>query len=107
MAVLHTKRADGAIIEWDEATRTITCARRKSTFTKSEWKLLTMLYDAAGETVTRDDLIEAIWGDRDKSETRIVDVHVSSIRKKLRYLEIARISSVYGKGYKLIPTKKL
>jgi DNA-binding response OmpR family regulator len=47
-------------------------------------------------------LVKLIWGTGKNFPTRTIDVHISSIRKKLAYIKGARIDSIYGNGYKFI-----
>lgn len=72
--------------------------------TPTEFKLLRTLADEPGHVFTRDDLLTGVWGYKPGSDTRLVDVHVGRLRKKL---EDARVSEVLietarGFGYRLI-----
>ena len=48
--------------------------------------------------MTRDELLEAVWGYQSPGQTRTVEVHVAQLRKKLGYPELIR--TVRGLGYK-------
>ena len=68
--------------------------------TLKEFELLSYLAEKRGHVVTRDQLLDKIWGIEYAGETRTVDVHIRYLRKKLgdedKYIETVR-----GKGYKL------
>ncbi|HUQ17173.1 MAG TPA: winged helix-turn-helix domain-containing protein, partial [Candidatus Saccharimonadales bacterium] len=51
--------------------------------------------------LTRDKLLENVWGFAYPGETRTVDVHVKQLRDKLAG-GTARIETVWGVGYKLM-----
>jgi two-component system KDP operon response regulator KdpE len=71
-----------------------------------EQSLLYLLASRAGRGVTRDDIIDAIWGPDFVAESNIVDRHVRSLRIKLQndYRRPRFIATVAGKGYRFVPT---
>ena len=48
--------------------------------------------------VTRDELLESVWGFVSPGETRTVEVHIAQLRKKLGHPDL--IETVRGLGYK-------
>jgi DNA-binding response OmpR family regulator len=66
--------------------------------TQREFDLLEYLLRHAGQVVTRDQLLESVWGFVSPGETRTVEVHVAQLRKKLGHPEL--ITMVRGLGYK-------
>ena len=66
--------------------------------TQREFDLLEYLLRNAGQVVTRDQLLETVWGFATPGETRTVEVHVAQLRKKLGHPEL--IKTVRGLGYK-------
>jgi DNA-binding response OmpR family regulator len=66
--------------------------------TQREFDLLEYLVRHAGQVVTRDELLEAVWGFVSPGQTRTVEVHVAQLRKKLGHPELIR--TVRGLGYK-------
>jgi DNA-binding response OmpR family regulator len=66
--------------------------------TQREFDLLEYLLRHAGQVVTRDQLLESVWGFRSPGETRTVEVHVAQLRKKLGHADLIR--TVRGLGYK-------
>ncbi len=71
-----------------------------------EQSLLYLLASRGGRTVTRDEIMDAIWGTDFVSESNVVDRHVRSLRVKLQndYRHPRFIATVPGKGYRFIPT---
>ncbi|GIO31357.1 MULTISPECIES: response regulator transcription factor [Paenibacillus] len=71
-----------------------------------EFEVLLYLARKPGVVLTRDDLMNAVWGFDYIGGQRTVDVHVSSLRKKLELdPESVHIDSIRGVGYKLVINK--
>lgn len=68
--------------------------------TVKEFAILELLIEKKGEVISRESLLEVIWGSEAVLESRTVDMHVKSIRKKLGNDNL--IETVYGVGYKII-----
>jgi two-component system, OmpR family, alkaline phosphatase synthesis response regulator PhoP len=68
--------------------------------TAKEFKLLAFLGDHAGKVVTRETLLDRVWGMSYAGGTRTVDVHVAQLRRKLGRPELIR--TVRGAGYKVV-----
>ena len=71
-----------------------------------EQSLLYLLASRAGKVVSRDDILDAIWGTDFVAESNIIDRHVRSLRIKLQndYRRPRFIATVPGQGYRFIPT---
>lgn len=68
-----------------------------------EFEVLLYLAQRPGVVITRDDLMNIVWGFDYVGGQRTVDVHVSSLRKKLEMnQESVQIDSIRGLGYKLV-----
>jgi two-component system, OmpR family, phosphate regulon response regulator PhoB len=65
-----------------------------------EFKLLTMLLDHPGRVLSRELLLEEVWGINGEVNTRTVDTHVRRLRERLGSYGEA-VETVYGLGYKL------
>jgi DNA-binding response OmpR family regulator len=83
-----------------EATR----AGRRVELTGKEFQVLELLAEHRGEIVTRDRLLEHVWGYESYPTTRTVDNHILRLRQKLeaKPSDPRHILSVYGEGYKLV-----
>ena len=71
-----------------------------------EQSLLYLLASRAGKVVTRDEILDAVWGTDFVAESNIVDRHVRGLRVKLQndYRHPRFIATVPGKGYRFVPT---
>ena len=71
-----------------------------------EQSLLYLLASRAGRVVTRDEIIDGVWGTDFVAESNVVDRHVRSLRVKLQndYRHPRFIATVPGRGYRFIPT---
>lgn len=68
-----------------------------------EFEVLLYLMQRPGIVITRDDLMNVVWGFDYIGGQRTVDVHVSSLRKKLEMnQQTVQIESIRGVGYKLV-----
>ena len=68
--------------------------------TLKEYQLLCLLMKNRGAVLTRDVLLENIWGYGNESETRTVDVHIRTLRQKLGAAG-SMIETVRGVGYRM------
>jgi DNA-binding response OmpR family regulator len=68
-----------------------------------EFDLLWELLDHKGLVLTRDQLLERVWGYTFAGDTRTVDVHVRQLRRKLG--DASPIVTVWGVGYKVGPDR--
>lgn len=72
--------------------------------TRKEFGLLRLLAARSGEAVTRDDLLNEVWGYDASPTTRTVDNHVASLRAKLEdnAADPRHLFTVHGVGYKWV-----
>ena len=75
----------------------------KISLTLKEYELLKLLAECPGKVLTRDFLLDRIWGYEFYGETRTVDVHIRHIRMKLGD-DAGMIETVRGVGYKMTAT---
>ena len=66
-----------------------------------EFELLSYLYQNSGRVLTRDQLLNAIWGYDYLGDSRTVDSHIARLRTKLGDYGAAHLKTIYGMGYKL------
>jgi two-component system alkaline phosphatase synthesis response regulator PhoP len=73
--------------------------------TRKEFDLLVYLAEHRGETVTRERLLDEVWGYERFPTTRTVDTHVLRLRRKLEAdpEHPAWIQTVHAQGYRLAP----
>lgn len=71
--------------------------------TPKEFDLLTALVQARGLVLTREQLLEKVWGYTFLGDSRTIDVHVRQLRRKLG--DACPIETVWGTGYK-VPARR-
>ncbi len=81
--------------------REVTVAGQPVQLRTKEFDLLQCLITNPNRVLSREQLLDLVWGYDDYGETRTVDVHVASLRKELKPSRIA-IETVWGIGYKLV-----
>mgnify|MGYP004656417193 FL=1 len=87
-------------VELDVRRHTVTVNGVPAELTLKEFELLRILMKNKNAVLTRDNLLESIWGYDCAGETRTVDVHIKTLRQKLGAgAEI--IKTVRGVGYKI------
>jgi DNA-binding response OmpR family regulator len=88
----------------DKAARSVFLADQTINISSNEFDLLWSLVECAGNTVTREDLIQSLRGFEYDGFDRTVDLIISKLRKKLNdnASQPFRIKTVWGKGYLLV-----
>ena len=84
----------------DERAHTVHVGENEVQLTLKEYQLLCLLMKNRGAVLTRDVLLENIWGYGNESETRTVDVHIRTLRQKLGPGG-SMIETVRGVGYRM------
>ena len=87
----------------DAGRREVTVAGEEIQLAPKEFDLLWELLDHRGLVLTRDQLLERVWGYTFAGDTRTVDVHVRQLRRKLG--DASPIVTVWGVGYKVSPER--
>ncbi len=90
--------SDGLNINKDAFTATLD--GRSVELTLKEFELLCHLYEHSGLVMTRDQLLNAVWGYDYLGDSRTVDSHIARIRLKLGDFGAAHLKTIYGMGYK-------
>jgi DNA-binding response OmpR family regulator len=87
----------------DAGRREVRVGEQEIQLAPKEFDLLWELLDHKGLVLTRDQLLERVWGYTFAGDTRTVDVHVRQLRRKLG--DASPIVTVWGVGYKVSPTR--
>ncbi|HTR33247.1 MAG TPA: response regulator transcription factor [Gaiellaceae bacterium] len=85
----------------DRESHDVTVAGEPVELTAKEFDLLAFFMANAGVVVSRDLLLDRVWGQEYPGGTRTVDVHVAQLRRKLGRPELIR--TLRGTGYKAVP----
>lgn len=88
-------------LEIDLKLRKVFKKKNEIQLTFKEFQLLEEFLKCGGRILTREYLLEKIWGESYLGESRTVDVHISSLRKKISTKEQKYITTVRGIGYRL------
>ena len=80
-------------------TRRVTIGGQELHLTPREFDILAMLIADPGAVVSRDDLLRRLWGTTWAVQTKAIDVHVSSLRRKMG--DPAWVETVRGVGFRL------
>lgn len=84
----------------DPSSREVTVAGRRVPLRTKEFDLLLTLADHQNIVLSRDQLLDLVWGYEFYGQTRTVDVHIAHLREKMG--DSLSIETVWGMGYKLI-----
>jgi two-component system, OmpR family, alkaline phosphatase synthesis response regulator PhoP len=88
-------------LQVDAGRREVKVGSEEVQLAPKEFDLLWELLDHKGLVLTRDQLLERVWGYTFAGDTRTVDVHVRQLRRKLG--DASPIVTVWGVGYKVAP----
>lgn len=105
-----SKKSDADVIAYEgltlsEKERLVLYKKVPLKLTNTEFELLKMLLKHQEEAISRQDLLQQIWGYEEDVETRVTDDTIKRLRKKLREVDShVLIETVWGYGFKL--TKK-
>ena len=75
---------------------------QKLPLTKSEYEICEYLALHHGQTFTREQIYEAVFGFDGESDSSVISTHIKNIRKKLASYNITPIETVWGIGYKWV-----
>lgn len=84
----------------DRRTRTISVNGNEVPCTPKEYAIAEFLARDPGAVITRQELLDAVWGPNWYGSTKMIDVHVASLRKKLGVANI--IETHRGIGFRLV-----
>jgi DNA-binding response OmpR family regulator len=93
-------------LEIDIMHRVVRAGASELHLTGLEQSLLYLLAAKAGEVVSRDEILDALWGVDYVSESNVVDRHIRNLRAKLQndWRKPRFIATVPGYGYRFVPT---
>ena len=93
-------------IEIDIVNRQVRAGQSIVHLSSIEQSLLYLLASRGGRVVTREEILDVIWGTDFVAESNVVDRHVRSLRIKMQddYRHPRFIATVPGQGYRFVPT---
>ncbi|WP_080837204.1 response regulator transcription factor [Cohnella massiliensis] len=78
----------------------VQCGETEMTLPPKEMELLHLLASMPNRVLTREQLIDRVWGYDFEGDPRTVDVHIKRIREKIGTSDHCRIETIRGVGYK-------
>lgn len=92
------------LVEVDFRRADVRVEGRSVSLSAKEFHLLRFLITRAGDVLSRDQILDAVWGADSSPGTRTVDVHVAALRRKLEQNPALpqHILTVHGLGYKFV-----
>ncbi|MHB1209243.1 MAG: response regulator transcription factor [Acidimicrobiales bacterium] len=87
-------------IEIDRRTHSISKSGDEIACTPKEYGILEFLARDPGAVITRQELLDGVWGPHWFGSTKMIDVHVASLRRKLSMPDV--IETVRGIGFRLV-----
>jgi DNA-binding response OmpR family regulator len=93
-------------LEIDILNRRVRAGTSELHLTSLEQSLLYLLAANAGRLLTRDEILDHLWGVDYAAESNVVDRHVRNLRAKLQndWRRPRYIATVPGRGYRFLPT---
>lgn len=89
-------------IEIDINKHIVKVCGQEVSLTPKEFDLLVLLLSSHGNVLKRDEIFNSVWGENYFTETRTLDIHIKSLRKKLfAYSKKEYIDTVRGVGFKI------
>lgn len=92
---------DDGVLYVDHKNFLVKVAGEEVKLTRKEFALLSLLVQSRGRTLTRDYLLDRIWGLQYYGDSRTLDVHIRNLRRKLGRSDC--IETVIGIGYRFRP----
>jgi two-component system cell cycle response regulator CtrA len=83
------------------STKTVTVNGQQIRFTAKEYTILELLSLRKGMIISKEMLLNHLYGGMDEPEIKIIDVFICKIRKKLRAVKGHDVETVWGRGYVL------
>ena len=89
-------------VRMDPSSHEVTVAGEAVELPLKEFELLQILMGNAGRVMTRDVLIDRVWGAHYVGDTKTLDVHIKRLRSKIEAIpsKPVRITTIRGLGYK-------
>ncbi len=103
-AVLRRVRPDGQVLRHgpltvDARTRKVTVHGNEVALTPKEFDILECLASDPGRVMSRQEILESAWDSHWYGPTKVLDVHVAALRRKLDVPGL--IETAYGRGFRL------
>lgn len=101
----NKKQIKVGAIQTDKQTREVFSGGSAVDLTKKEYDLLICLMENHSRILTREELLNKIWGYDYEGESRTLDMHIKTLRQKLGDRNGACIKTIRGVGYRMLDTE--
>ena len=95
----HSDDLDVAPFHVSKSNFEIRLEDQRLELTSTEFKLLTLMIERRGRILSRDTLLQDVWGYQNAIDTRTVDTHMRRLREKLGS-HASRLETIRGEGYR-------
>jgi two-component system, OmpR family, alkaline phosphatase synthesis response regulator PhoP len=95
---------DSGVLMIDPSNFSVRCRGQQVRLTRKEFALLSELARSHGRVITREVLLDRVWGLNYYGDSRTLDVHIRRLRQKLG--DVSLIETVTGIGYRLSDVRK-
>ena len=96
----HRQTIGNTVMEYDSMT--VTVSGESTVLPQKEFMLLYKMAAYPGKILTRQQLMDEIWGYESDSDTHTVDVHIGRLRDRFRDNKDFQIVTIRGVGYKVV-----
>jgi DNA-binding response OmpR family regulator len=86
-------------VEIDPSSRSVTVNGKPVEFTAKEYDLLEYMVTNAGRVISRDEILEKIWGGQRSTDSNVIEVFVCHLRNKIGDTDNKIIRTIRGVGY--------
>ena len=101
----NKKQIKFGAIQADKQTREVFSGGSALDLTKKEYDLIICLMENHSRILTREELLNKIWGYDYEGESRTLDMHIKTLRQKLGDRNGACIKTIRGVGYRMLDTE--
>jgi DNA-binding response OmpR family regulator len=98
----HDRNGDtyqAANVEIDPASRSVLVSGDPVNFTAKEYDLLEYMVTNAGRVISRDEILEKVWGGQHETDSNVIEVFVCHLRNKIGDENNQTIRTIRGVGY--------
>jgi DNA-binding response OmpR family regulator len=88
-----------ANVEIDPASRSVLVSGKPVNFTAKEYDLLEFFVVNAGRVISRDEILETVWGGQHETDSNVIEVFVCHLRTKIGDKDNQIIRTIRGVGY--------
>lgn len=82
--------------------RLLMCGNEKNLLSNKEALLIEMFFKSPNTTITKSNLLKAVWGRDDYFTAKSMEVYLTKVRKYLKADELIELRNIHGYGYRLV-----